>query len=137
MQNSLQAASAAPLRPTCGTNCPTLAQCVIPVAPTCFLLQPGSETDIGALTNYLHVVANTCHTFGARNLTFIVSDEWALQLAGFFDAANQRKLIGDLPIEIRFLFASNDGAFVWGSSELTAHYLAKYFVKHSVSPEAC
>ncbi|MDC8757490.1 hypothetical protein [Janthinobacterium fluminis] len=114
----------------------SLAQCVVPVAHTCLLLQASGEVDIGGLTDYLHTVAKTYHAYGAANLTFIVSDLRRLQLGGFFSLENQRKLVGNLPIELRYLFASEEGAFHFGGPLHAVSYWGKYFAKKSALPKA-
>ena len=53
----------------------------------------------------------------------------ALQLGGFFLPDNQRALVGELPIELRYLFASESGVTHSSSSSRTLAYWAKYFAK--------
>ena len=114
---------------------PALEKCVVPVAPTCFLLLANAQTrirtpeSIVVLSDYLREIVKTYHAYGAANLTFIVSDLQALQLGGFFLPANQRALVGELPIELRYLFASESGVVHSSSSSHTLTYWAKYFAK--------
>lgn len=88
---------------------PAPEKCVVPVAPTCFLLLSPPGTSIGALSVYIHEIAKTYHAYGAENLTFIISDARALQLGGFFTPENDRALVGNLPIELHYLFVSEAG----------------------------
>lgn len=105
-----------------------LQKCVEPVAPTCFLLH--FRADIGGLTAYIHEIAKTYHAYGATNLTFIVSDAQALSAAGFFTPEHQRILLGDLAIDLRYLFASESGVVPYISSSRTSTDWAKYFPKN-------
>ena len=114
---------------------PVLEKCVVPVAPTCFLLLANAQTrtrtpdSIAVLSDYLREIVKTYHAFGAANLTFIISDLQALQLGGFFMPENQRALVGNLAIELRYLFASESGVVHSSSSSRTLTYWAKYFAK--------
>lgn len=89
---------------------PTLQKCVVPVAPTCFLLHASAGASISELSSYLHEIAKTYHAYGAANLTFIISDMQALQLGGFFLPENQSAMVGELSIELRYLIVSEAGA---------------------------
>ena len=114
---------------------PALEKCVVPIAPTCFLLLANAQTrirtpeSIAVLSDFLREIVKTYHVYGAANLTFIISDLQALQHAGFFLHANQRALVGDLPIELRYLFASESGVVQCTSSSRTLTYWAKYLAK--------
>ena len=108
---------------------PALQKCVVPVAPTCFLLDARSGASIAELSAYIFEVAKTYHAYGATNLTFIISDLHALQHGGFFLPENQRFLVGGLPIELRYLFASESGVVQCSSSSRTLTYWAKYLAK--------
>ncbi|MDO8031900.1 hypothetical protein O3297_00600 [Janthinobacterium sp. SUN128] len=117
METTLHVTSHARHSPAPGTPRPALQQCVVPVAPTCFLLHAGAGADIGALSAYIHEIAKTYQAYGAANLTFIISDAQALQLGGFFTSENQRAVVGSLPLEMRYLFASEEGTTAlsyWG-----------------------
>jgi len=108
---------------------PALEKCVVPVAPTCFLLHASAGVDISTLSAYIHEIAKTYHAYGAANLTFIISDLHVLQQGGFFLPDNQHTLVGDLPIELRYLFTSESGVVQCSSSSRTLTYWAKYFAK--------
>lgn len=114
---------------------PVLEKCVVPVAPTCFVLLANAQTrtrtpdSIAMLSHYLREIVKTYHAYGAANLTFIISDLHALQHGGFFLPDNQRALVGGLPIELRYLFASESGVVQCTSSSRTLTYWAKYFAK--------
>jgi hypothetical protein len=87
------------------------------VAPTCFLLHASAGASISELSAYIHEIAKTYQAYGAANLTFIISDAQALQLGGFFTLENQRALVGNLSLEMRYLFASEEGTTAlsyWG-----------------------
>ncbi|MGK5059019.1 hypothetical protein ACQ4WY_19005 [Janthinobacterium sp. LB2P49] len=131
MEITLHATSHANLSPAPATPRPALQKCVVPVAPTCFLLQAhaGTSASIGKLSEYLREIVKTYHTYGAANLTFIASDLQALQHGGFFLSDNQRALVGGLPIELRYMFASESGVVQCTSSSRTLTYWAKYFAK--------
>ncbi|TNC77530.1 hypothetical protein FHI69_09350 [Janthinobacterium lividum] len=131
METTLHAAIPAMPRP----GRPALEKCVVPVAPTCFLLLANAQTctrtpdSIAVLSDYLREVVKTYHAYGAANLTFIISDLHALQHGGFFLPENQRFLVGALPIELRYLFASESGVVQCSSSSRTLTYWAKYLAK--------
>jgi len=114
---------------------PALEKCVVPVAPTCFLLLANAQTrirtpeSIVVLSDYVREIVKTYHAYGAANLTFIISDLQALQLGGFFLPDNQRTLFGELSIELRYLFATESGVTHSSSSSRTLAYWAKYFAK--------
>ena len=129
METTLHATSHADKSMESSTTRPTLQDCIIPVAPTCFLLQASAGIGIAALTAHIHEIARTYHAYGAANLTFIVSDLQALQHDGFFSPDNQRALVGNLPIELRYLFASESGVVQCTNSSRTLTYWAKYFAK--------
>lgn len=117
---------------------PALEKCVVPVAPTCFLLLANAQIrirtpeSIVVLSDYVREIVKTYHAYGAANLTFIISDLQALQRGGFFSPDNQRALVGDLPIELRYLFASESGVTHSSSSSRTLAYWAKYFAKEGI-----
>ena len=135
MENTLHATSQSgiPAMPKPGR--PVLEKCVVPVAPTCFLLLANAQTrtrtpdSIAVLSDYLREIVKTYHAYGAANLTFIISDLHALQHGGFFMPDNQRAMVGELPIELRYLFASESGVVQCTSSSRTLTYWAKYFAK--------
>jgi len=135
MENTLHATSQSgiPAMPKPGR--PALEKCVVPVAPTCFLLLANDQTrtrtpdSIAVLSDYLREIVKTYHAFGAANLTFIISDLQALQYGGFFMPENQRALVGDMAIELHYLFASELGVVHSSSSSRTLTYWAKYFAK--------
>jgi hypothetical protein len=129
MENTLHATSHADNSPAPDAARPALQKCVVPVAPTCFLLHASADADISALSTYIHEIAKTYHAYGAANLTFIVSDLPALQQGGFFLPDSQRALVGGLPIELRYLLASESGVVQCTSSSRTLTYWAKYFAK--------
>ena len=117
METTLYATSYADNSPAPSAALPTRQKCVVPVAPTCFLLHAGAGADIGALSAYIHEIAKTYQAYGAANLSFIISDAQALQLGGFFTSENQRAVVGSLPLEMRYLFASEEGTTAlsyWG-----------------------
>lgn len=117
METTLHATSHADKSMAPSTIRPALQNCIVPVAPTCFLLQASAGIGIAALTAYIHEIAKTYHAYGAANLTFIVSDAQSLQLGGFFTSENQRVLVSNLPLEMRYLFASEEGTTAlcyWG-----------------------
>ena len=130
MENTLHATSHADKSPAPATRRPALQKCVVPVAPTCFLLHASADADISALSTYIHEIAKTYHAYGAANLTFIVSDLHALQLGGFFLPDNQRAMVGELPIVLCYMFASEAGVVYSSNNSLrTLTYWAKYFAK--------
>ena len=104
-------------------------QCVVPVAPACFLLQASAGSSIDALSYSVHQIAKTYHAFGAANVTFIISDAQALNVAGFFTPAHQRVLVGGLPIELHYMFATEQGVRHSNGSSRTLSYWAEYFSK--------
>lgn len=106
-----------------------LQKCVVPVAPTCFLLHASAGASVADLSAYIRELAKTYHAYGAANLTFIVSDLHALQHGGFFLPDSQRSLVDGLPIELRYLFASESGVVQCTSSSRTLTYWAKYLSK--------
>ncbi|MCM2567808.1 hypothetical protein [Janthinobacterium kumbetense] len=117
MENTLHAASQADNSPAPTTPRPALQKCVVPMAPTCFLLHADAGASVAELSAYIREIAKTYHAYGAANLTFIISDAQALQLGGFFTSENQRALVGNLPLEMRYLFASEEGTTAlsyWG-----------------------
>lgn len=128
MENTLHATSHIDNSLATDTTRQSLQKCVEPVAPTCFLLHV--HTDIGGLTTYIHEIAKTYHAYGATNLTFIVSNAQALSVAGFFTPDHQRVLLGDLEIDLRYLFASESGVVPYISSSRTLTDWAKYFPKN-------
>ncbi|MGX9785877.1 hypothetical protein [Janthinobacterium lividum] len=129
METTLHATSHADNSPTQDAARPALQKCVVPVAPTCFLLPASAGVDIGALSAYIREIARTYHAYGAASLTFIISDAQPLQHAGFFSADNQRALVDSLPIELRYLFASEAGATYVGETGRTLPYWGEYFSK--------
>ncbi|QKY07687.1 hypothetical protein [Janthinobacterium lividum] len=129
MENTLHATSHADKSMAPSTIRPALQNCIVPVAPTCFLLQASAGIGIAALSAHIHEIAKTYHAYGAANLTFIISDLQALQHGGFFSPDNQRALVGNLPIELRYLLASESGVVQCTSSSRTLTYWAKYFAK--------
>ncbi|WP_298402766.1 hypothetical protein [Janthinobacterium sp.] len=129
MENTLHATRHADKSMASSTIRPTLQNCIVPVAPTCFLLQASTGIDIAALTAHIHEIAKTYHAYGAANLTFIVSDAQALNVEGFFTPEHQRVLLGDLAIDLRYLFASELGVVPYISSLRTQTDWAKYFPK--------
>lgn len=129
MKTTLHATCHADKAPAPDTALLALQKCVVPVAPTCFLLHANASTSIGELSAYIRDVAKTYHAYGAANLTFIVSDLHALQHGGFFLPESQRALVDGLPIELRYLFASESGVVQCTSSSRTLTYWAKYFAK--------
>ena len=135
MENTLHATSHADIPAMPKPGRPALEKCVVPVAPTCFLLQANAQTrtrapdSIAVLSSYLREIVKTYHAYGAANLTFIISDLQALQNGGFFLPESQRALVDGLPIELRYLFASESGVVQCTSSSRTLTYWAKYFAK--------
>ncbi|MEG0881325.1 MAG: hypothetical protein RSF79_00100 [Janthinobacterium sp.] len=129
METTIYAASQADYSTAPGTPRPAMQKCLVPVAPTCFLLQACTGADIEALSAYIREIVKTYHAYGAANLTFIISDLHALQHGGFFLPDSQRALVGGLPIELRYLFASESGVVQCTSSSRTLTYWAKYFAK--------
>lgn len=108
---------------------PTLQNCIVPVAPTCFLLQASAGIGIAALTAHIHEIAKTYHAYGAANLTFIVSDAPVLERDGFFAPAKQRALVGKLPIEVNYIFATEAGSRHCCGTSHTLPYWAEHFLK--------
>ncbi|QYG09027.1 hypothetical protein [Janthinobacterium sp. PAMC25594] len=129
MENTLHAASHADNSPAPTTPRPALQKCVVPVAPTCFLLDVSAGANIADLCAYIREIARTYHAYGAANLTFIISNAQPLQVFGFFSPANQRAMADSLPIELCYLFASESGVVQCTSSSRTLTYWAKYFAK--------
>ena len=129
MENTLHATSHADNSPVPDTALPALQKCVVPVAPTCFLLHASAGADIGALSAHIREIAKTYHAYGAANITLIISDLHALQLGGFFLPDSQRGLVDGLPIELHYLFASESGVVQCSSSSRTLTYWAKYLAK--------
>ena len=129
METMIYAASQADYSTAPGTPRPAMQKCLVPVAPTCFLLDVSVGANIADLCAYIREIARTYHAYGAANLTFIISDAQPLQLFGFFSPANQRALADSLPIELRYLFASESGVVQCTSSSRTLTYWAKYFAK--------
>jgi len=129
METTLHATCHADKAPAPDTALLALQKCVVPVAPTCFLLYANASTSIGELSAYIRDVAKTYHAYGAANITFIISDLYALQLGGFFMPDNQRALVNDLAIELHYLFASESGVVQCSSSSRTLTYWAKYLAK--------
>ncbi|OHV94934.1 hypothetical protein AKG95_21795 [Janthinobacterium lividum] len=127
METTLHASSHADHSPALATPRPALQQCVVPVAPACFLLQASAGASIDALSYSVHQIAKTYHAFGAANLTFIISDAQALNVAGFFTPAHQRVLVGGLPIELHYMFASEHGVRHCNGASRTLSYWAEYF----------
>jgi len=130
MEITLHAASQADYSTAPAAPRPALQKCVVPVAPTCFLLHASADADIGVLSAYIREIAKTYHAYGAANITFIISDLHALQLGGFFMPDNQRAMVGELPIVLCYMFASEAGVVYSSNNSLrTLTYWAKYFAK--------
>ena len=129
MEITLHAASQADYSTAPAVPRPALQKCVVPVAPTCFLLHDSAGASVADLSAYIRELAKTYHAYGAANLTFIISDLHALQHGGFFLPDSQRTLVDGLPIELRYLFASESGVVQCTSSSRTLTYWAKYFAK--------
>ncbi|APA69904.1 hypothetical protein [Janthinobacterium sp. 1_2014MBL_MicDiv] len=129
MENTLHATSHADQSMAPATPRPALQQCVVPVAPACFLLQASAGACIDALSYSVHQIAKTYHAFGAANITFIISDANALNVAGFFTPAHQRVLVGGIPIELHYMFATEQGVRHSNGSSRTLSYWAEYFSK--------
>ena len=127
MQTTLHAAKqTGTLSAPCSAR-PAPQQGVVPVAPACFLLQASAGANIDVLSYSIHEIAKTYHAFGAANLTFIISDAQALNVAGFFTPSHQRVLVGKLPIVLHFMFASEHGVRHCNGSSRTLSYWAEYF----------
>ena len=129
METTLHATSHANNSPAPSKPRPTLQKCVVPVAPTCFLLDVNAGANIADLCAYIREIAGTYHAYGAANLTFIISDLHALKLGGFFMPDNQRALVNGLAIDLHYLFASESGVEQCSSSLRTLTYWAKYLAK--------
>ncbi|MGX9714563.1 hypothetical protein ACWYXJ_09895 [Janthinobacterium lividum] len=129
MENTLHATSHADKSMAPSTIRPTQQNCIVPVAPTCFLLHASAGIGIAALTAQIHEIAKTYHAYGAANLTFIVSDAQALERDGFFSPAKQRALVGKLPIEVNYFFASEAGSRHCCGASHTLPYWAEQFLK--------
>ena len=129
MENTLHAPRHGDQSLTSSTIRPTSQNCIVPVAPTCFLLQAGAGIGIAALTARIHEIAKTYHAYGAANLTFIVSDVQALERDGFFAPAKQRALVGKLPIEVNYIFANEAGSRHCCGASHTLPYWAEHFLK--------
>ena len=129
METTLHATSHADNIPAPATPRPGLQKCVVPVAPTCFLLHASAGASVADLSAYIRELAKTYHAYGAANITFIISDLHALQLGGFFLPDSQRGLVDGLPIGLRYLFASESGVVQCTSSSRTLTYWAKYLTK--------
>lgn len=136
MENTLHATSHADIPAMPKPGRPALEKCVVPVAPTCFLLLANAQTrtrtpdSIAVLSDYLREIVKTYHAYGAANLTFIISDLQALQHGGFFLPDNQRAMVGELPIVLCYMFASEAGVVYSSNNSLrTLTYWAKYFAK--------
>jgi hypothetical protein len=129
MENTLHAAKKTGFLPMPDTVRPAPQQCVVPVAPACFLLQASAGSSIDALSYSIQQIAKTYHAFGTANITFIISDAKALNVAGFFTPAHQRVLVGGLPIELHYMFATEQGVRHSNGSSRTLSYWAEYFSK--------
>ena len=129
MENTLHATSHADQSMASSTIHPTLQNCIVPVAPTCFLLQASTGIGIAALSTHIHEIAKTYYAYGAANLTFIVSDAQALERDGFFAPAKQRALVGKLPIEVNYIFATEAGSRHCCGASHTLPYWAEHFLK--------
>lgn len=129
METTLHATRHADKSMASSTIRPTLQNCIVPVAPTCFLLQAGAGIGIAALTARIHEIAKTYHAYGAANITFIVSDAAALERDGFFAPAKQRALVCKLPIEVNYLFANEAGSRHCCGASHTLPYWAEHFLK--------
>ena len=129
METTLHATSHADKSMASSTIRPTLQNCIVPVAPTCFLLQASAGIGIAALTAHIHEIAKTYHAYGAANLTFIVSDAQALERDGFFAPAKQRALVGKLPIKVNYIFANEAGSRHCCGVSHTLPYWAEHFLK--------
>lgn len=129
METTLHATSHADNSIPSSTIQATLQNCIVPVAPTCFLLQASAGIGIAALTAHIHEIAKTYHAYGAANLTFIVSDAQVLERDGFFAPAKQRALIGKLPIEVNYIFANEAGSRHCCGASHTLPYWAEHFLK--------
>ncbi|MBR7631807.1 hypothetical protein [Janthinobacterium lividum] len=129
MENTLHTTRHADKFMASSTNRPTLQNCIVPVAPTCFLLRAGAGIDSVALTAHIHEIAKTYHAYGAANLTFIVSDAQALECDGFFAPAKQRALVGKLPIAVNYIFANEGGSRHCCGASHTLPYWAEHFLK--------
>ncbi|PJJ21752.1 hypothetical protein CLU90_5047 [Janthinobacterium sp. 67] len=129
METTLYAAKQTGTLSAPSTARPAPQQCVVPVAPACFLLQASAGTSIDALSYSIHQIAKTYHAFGAANITFIISDAKALTVAGFFTPAHQRVLVGSMPIELHYMFATEEGVRHSNGSSRTLSYWAEYFSK--------
>ncbi|AYM75178.1 hypothetical protein D9M09_04710 [Janthinobacterium agaricidamnosum] len=129
MENTLHATRHADQSMAPSTIRPALQNCIVPVAPTCFLLQASAGIGIAALTAHIHEIAKTYHAYGAANLTFIVSDGQALERDGFFAPAKQRALVGKLPIEVNYIFATEAGSRHCCGASHTLPYWAEHFLK--------
>ena len=129
MEITLHAASQADHSKAPAVPRPALQKCVVPVAPTCFLLHDSAGASVADLSAYIRELAKTYQAYGTANLTFIISDLHALQQGGFFLPDSQRALVDGLPIELRYLFASESGVVQCTSSSRTLTYWAKYFAK--------
>ncbi|KAB8046234.1 hypothetical protein GCN78_25740 [Janthinobacterium rivuli] len=129
MENTLHATPHAGISTASSTIRPTLQNCIVAVAPTCFLLQASAGIGIAALTAHIHEIAKTYHAYGAANLTFIVSNAQALERDGFFTPAKQRALVGKLPIEVNYIFANEAGSQHCCGASHTLPYWAEQFLK--------
>ena len=129
MENTLHATSHADKSMASSTIRLTSQNCLVPVAPTCFLLQASAGIGIAALTAHIQEIAKTYHAYGAANLTFIVSDAQALEREGFFAPAKQRALVGKLPIEVNYIFANEAGSRHCFGASHTLPYWAEHFLK--------
>ena len=127
METTLHAVKQTGILSAPSTACPAPQQCVVPVAPACFLLQASAGASIDALSYSVRQIAKTYHAFGAANLTIIISDAQALNIAGFFTPSHQRVLVGELPIELHYMFASEHGVRHCNGSSRTLSYWAEYF----------
>ena len=129
MENTLHTTGHVDNSPASDTARPALQQCVMPVAPTCFLVHANAGTNIGELSAYIREIAKTYHAYGAANLTFIVSDAQTLERDGFFAPAKQRALVGKLPIEVNYIFATEVGSRHCCGASHTLPYWAEHFLK--------
>ena len=129
MENTLHATRHADQSMASSTIRPILQNCIVPVAPTCFLLQSSAGVGIATLTAHIHEIAKTYHAYGAANLTFIVSDAAPLERDGFFAPAMQRALVGKLPIKVNYIFATEAGSRHCCGASHTLPYWAEHFLK--------
>ncbi|MBC3930374.1 hypothetical protein [Undibacterium curvum] len=116
------------------TSIPQLENSVVAISRAVFVLELVNESNLDQLADSIEKLVKASYADGAVDISIFVSyaNLHALKLDGFFGANYQNKLTRDLPVEIRYLFISDqDGLHV--VSPMSMHYVIKYEI-NSVTP---